>query len=147
MIGCLLCEKKFKTKKGLSSHLSKIHYVHDQKQKFSLYIIGDFFPLIESRSWTKAENLLQQIRQKRNPNEWISGYLHALNGMISALKLGESSNEPYIFTLKRSDYKKLQEVKKMFDEFSKKLVNKKDFDVAYFQAWNDYAYYMINSRI
>lgn len=39
------------------------------------------------------------------------GYLHALNGMLSALKVGFSPNELYIFTIKGSDYKKLQEVK------------------------------------
>jgi hypothetical protein len=147
MFGCLLCEKKFKTKRGLSSHLTRFHNVRDQKQKFSLYIIGDFFPLIENRSWTKAENMLQQIGQKRNDNEWMMGYLHALTGMISALKLGDCSNEPYIFTLKRNDYKKLQQIKKMFSEFSKELVHKKDFDAAYFQAWNDFTYYLINSKI
>jgi hypothetical protein len=147
MFGCLLCAKKFKTKKGLSSHLSKSHNIHDQKQKFSLYIIGDFFPLIENRSWTKAENMLQQIKQKRITNEWLMGYIHALNGMLSALKSGDSSNEPYIFALKRSDYKKLQEVKKMFGEFSKKLVHVQDFDAAYFQAWNDFTYYVMNSKI
>ena len=147
MFNCLLCTKKFKTKKGLSSHLSKFHNIHDQKQKFSLYIIGDFFPLIENRSWSKAENMLQQIRQKRITNEWMMGYLHALNGMLSAFKLGDSSNEPYIFALKRTDYKKLQEVKNTFSEFSKKLVHAHDFDAAYFQAWKDFTYYVMNSKL
>lgn len=35
----------------------------------------------------------------------------------------------------------------MFDEFSKKLVQKKDFDSAYFQAWKDFTYYIMNSKI
>ena len=147
MISCLLCEKKFKTKRGLASHLTRVHDVSDHKQKFSLYIIGDFFPLIEKKSWTKAENLLQQINAKKENNEWTKGYIHALEGMISAIKGGNSTNEPYIFDLRKSDYKKLQEVKKMFNEFSKKSAYKRDFDIAYFQAWNDYTYYLINSKI
>jgi hypothetical protein len=147
MISCLLCEKKFKTIRGLASHLTRIHDVCDDKQRFSLYIIGDFFPLIEKKSWTKAENLLQQINKEKKTNEWMKGYIHALEGMISALKGGESSNEPYIFNLRKSDYKKLQEVKKMFNEFAKKSAYNRDFDTAYFQAWNDYTYYLINSKI
>jgi len=147
MNNCLLCEKKFKTKRGLSSHLSRIHDVCDQKQKFSLYIIGDFFPLIEKKSWTKAESLLQQIFEKRNNNEWMNGYIHALKGMISAIKGGCTSNEPYIFCLKKSNYKKLQEVKKIFSDFGKISVHNRDFDAAYFQAWTDYTYYLINSKI
>ncbi len=147
MISCLLCEKKFKTKRGLTSHLTRIHDVSDNKQRFSLYIIGDFFPLIEKNSWTKAESLLQQINNENKSTEWMKGYIHALEGMISALKGGSSSQEPYIFNLKKSNYKKLQEVKKMFNEFGKKSVHRKDFDVAYFQAWNDYTYYLINSKI
>ena len=91
--------------------------------------------------------MLQQIRQKRITNEWMMGYIHALDGMISALKSGDSSNEPYIFTLQRCNYKKLQEVKNIFGEFSKKLVLVKDFDAAYFQAWKDLTYYMTNSKI
>lgn len=147
MINCLLCEKKFKTKRGLTSHLTRIHDVSDNKQRFSLYVIGDFFPLIEKKSWTKAENLLQQICTEKKNTEWMNGYIHALEGMISALKGGQSSQEPYIFNLKQSDYKRLQEVKKMFNEFSKKSSYKRDFDAAYFQAWNDYTYYLINSKI
>ena len=147
MINCLLCEKKFKTIRGLTSHLTRIHDVSDNKQRFSLYIIGDFFPLIENNSWTKAENLLEQINKEKKNNEWIKGYIHALEGMISALKGGLSTQEPYIFDLKKSNYKKLQEIKKMFNEFGKNSLHKNDFDTAYFQAWNDYTYYLINSKI
>ncbi|MEJ2242622.1 MAG: hypothetical protein P8Y18_10860, partial [Candidatus Bathyarchaeota archaeon] len=74
MISCLLCEKKFKTIRGLTSHLTRIHDVSDNKQRFSLYIIGDFFPLIENNSWTKAENLLEQINKEKKNNEWMKGY-------------------------------------------------------------------------
>ena len=147
MNNCLLCEKTFKTKRGLSSHLSRVHYISDQKQKFSLYIIGDFFPLIQNKNWTKAESLLQQINEKNQTNEWMNGYIHALEGMVSALKGGFSSHEPYIFNLKNSSYKKLQEIKKMFSKFGETSINKRDFDAAYFQAWNDFTYYIMNSKI
>ena len=147
MISCLLCEKKFKTIRGLTSHLTRIHNVSDNKQKFSLYIIGDFFPLIEKNSWAKAENLLQEINKEKKNNEWMNGYIHALEGMIYALKGGQSSQEPYIFNLRKIDYKKLQEVKKMFNDLIKKSAYTRDFDAAYFQAWNDYTYYLINSKI
>jgi hypothetical protein len=146
MISCLLCEKKFETQKGLFSHLVRVHDVRDLKQRFSLYVIGDFFPLIEKRSWTKAETVLQKLKTEKNSNKWMMGYVHALEGMISALKDG-GSIEPYIFSLKRCSYKKLQEEKNGFSEFNKILESKNDFDAAYFQAWNDLTYYIMNSKI
>ena len=146
MISCLLCEKKFETQRGLFSHLIRVHKVHDPKQRFSLYVIGDFFPLIDERSWTKAETVLQQIKQQRSNTDWMLGYILALEGMISALKEG-GSIEPYIFSLKRCSYKLLQEEKNGFSEFNKLLAPKNDFDAAYFQAWKDLTYYMMNSKI
>lgn len=146
MINCLLCEKTFETQKGLSSHLTRVHQVRDQKQKFSLYVMGGFFPLLEKRSWSKAESELEQIKNERNNSEWMLGYLLALQGMVSALK-EDSSQEPYIFSLKDCSYKKLQEVKQNFSEFNKKLATKNEFDAAYFQAWDDFTYFMMNSKI
>ena len=146
MISCLLCEKKFETQKGLSAHLARVHDVRDQKQKFSLYIIAYFFPLIEKRSWTKTETLLQQIKQEKNNNDWMKGYIHALEGMISALK-EEGAQKPYIYNLTDSSYAKLQEEKRKFSEFNKIMAPKNDFDAAYFQAWTDFTYYLMNSKI
>ena len=146
MIGCLLCGKKYETHRGLSSHLIRVHDVRDQKQRFSMFVMGGFFPLLEKRSWTKAEELLEQIRKERSNTKWMMGYLLALQGMVFALK-EEGSHEPYIFSLKDCSYKKLQEVKHNFSDFNKKLATKNDFDAAYFQAWNDFTYYMMNSKI
>jgi len=108
--------------------------------------MGGFFPLIENRSWTKAETLLEQIKEERSNTEWMLGYLLALQGMISALK-EEGSHEPYILQLKEFSYKKLQEIKQNFNDFNKKLATKNDFDAAYFQAWNDFTYFLMNSKI
>ena len=146
MVNCLLCEKKFETQRGLFSHLIRVHDVRDQKQRFSLYVIGDFFPLIEKRSWSKAEELLEEMKKENSSTDWMLGYLLALGGMISALKEG-GSIEPYIFSLKRCNYQQLQEEQNGFNEFNKLLAPKKDFDAAYFQAWNDLTYYMMNSKI
>jgi len=146
MVSCLLCGKEYNTQRGLFSHLTRVHDVRDQKQKLSLYIIADFFPLIEKRSWTKAETLLQDLKKEIKNNEWTMGYILALEGMIYALK-EDSSQEPYIYSLKDCSYKQLQEVKINFNEFNKKLAPKQTFDAAYFQAWNDFTYYKMNSKI
>jgi hypothetical protein len=108
--------------------------------------MGGFFPLLEKRSWTKAEELLEQIKKERSNTNWMQGYLLALHGMISALR-DDVSHEPYIFSLNDCSYKKLQEVKQTFSDFNKKLASKNDFDAAYFQAWNDFSYYLMNSKI
>ena len=146
MISCLLCGKKFETQRGLAFHLTRVHDVRDQKQKFSLYVMGGFFPILEKRSWTKAEDLLEQLKNEKTNTEWMQGYIHALQGMIFALK-EEGSHEPYIFSLKQCSYKKLQEIKTNFSEFNKILTPKNEFDAAYFQAWNDFTYYIMNSKI
>ena len=111
-----------------------------------MYVMGGFFPLLEKRSWTKAEALLQQIQEERSNTNWMMGYLLALRGMISALK-DDTSHESYIFSLSDCSYKKLQEVKQRFSDFNKLLATKNDFDAAYFQAWNDFTYYMLNTKL
>ncbi len=146
MVTCLLCKKIFKSQRGLSLHLNRTHNIHGSHGRLSLNTIQKFFPLIASNRWAKAERKLKIKMKNAGDDEWIKGYLHALNGMIIALKSSYSNPEPYIVNLKEFSQKKLEEIKASFKNLSNTL-NKQDiFDAAYFQAWVDFTKYILDSQ-
>jgi hypothetical protein len=146
MFRCLLCDKKFKTERGLTVHLARTHDIHGPHGRLSLKTIQEFFPLLKKRQWTKAENLLKKTVKKVGEDEWVKGYIHALNGMIAALKVSYSPPQPYIVKLKEFSSQKLKEVKDMFTGLSDTLDDKNEFDAAYFQAWEDFTQYALRAQ-
>jgi hypothetical protein len=144
MINCLLCKKKFKTRKGLSIHLTRTHNIHGYRSRFSLNTIQKFFPLLTKKRWAKAERLLNSKMKNAGNDEWMQGYLHALNGMIIALKSSYSNPEPYILNLKEFSQKKLLKIKSTFNNLSNSLDTQNIFDSAYFQAWVDFTNYTLD---
>ena len=145
MVRCLLCDREFKTKQGLFVHLNRIHKICGFRARLSLKIGEEFFPLLEKKRWKKAKNIMKKIQQNQEMDEWTKGYLHALNGMISSLKMSDVSPEPYIHKIKQFEEKKLQEIKAGFNDFSNLFNGKKEFDVAYFKAWKDFTNYIIRN--
>ena len=146
MFRCLLCDKKFKTERGLSVHLARTHNIRGPHGRLSLKTVQTFFPLLKKRQWAKAEKILELAVKKIEEDEWVKGYIHALNGMIAALKISYSPPQPYIVKLKEFSSKKLQEVKDMFNELSDTLDDKNAFDAAYFQAWEDFTQYALRAQ-
>ena len=146
MVRCLLCDKDFKTEKGLSVHLARSHDVHGSHGRLSLKTIQEFFPLLEKNRWAKAEKFLKSTKENAGNDEWIKGYIHALSGMIIALKISYSPPDPYIVSIKEFSKKKLQEVKEVFNDFSNTLNSKNAFDAAYFQAWEDFTHYTLHAQ-
>ncbi|MCJ7613891.1 hypothetical protein MUO71_03895 [Candidatus Bathyarchaeota archaeon] len=94
-----------------------------------------FFQLIKGRRFAEAERVLERIRLKTNETEWNSGYLHALDGILTAQK----SNDSYAF-IKNMDFENEKNLKKFRKEFLKEYKNKihTDYDRGYFAAWADY---------
>lgn len=146
MVRCLLCDKTFKTERGLSIHLSRTHAVHGFHGRLSLQTIEKFFPLLAKKRWAKAEKLLEGVEENEDVDEWVEGYLHALMGMICSLRVSYSNPEPYIVKLDDFNIEELRKVKEEFSAFSNKLSNKNDFDAAYFKAWEDFTQYRINRK-
>lgn len=143
MVICSLCKKNFKTRRGLSVHLTKTHDIQGSHGRFSLYIIKDFFPLLTKKRWKKAERKFKIKTENAGDDEWVQGYLHALNGMITALKASYSNLEPYIVRLKEFNKEKLLITKLRFNNLSNTLINQSKFDAAYFQAWEDFTKYTL----
>ncbi|MCW4031210.1 MAG: hypothetical protein NWE80_02475 [Candidatus Bathyarchaeota archaeon] len=144
MVRCLLCDNKFKTERGLSVHLARSHDIHGQHGRLSLKAIQKFFPLLKKRQWVKAEKFLKLAVKKIEEDEWVKGYVHALNGMVAALKVSYSPPQPYIVKLNGFSSKKLEKVKDIFTDLYNAMDNKSTFDAAYFQAWEDFTHYVLH---
>jgi hypothetical protein len=146
MVRCLLCDKKFKTERGLSVHLARAHDIHGSHGRLSLKTFQKFFPLLKKRQWAKAEKFLKLTMKRIEEDEWVKGYIYALNGMITALKVTYSPPQPYIVKLKEFSSKRLQEIKNLFNELSDTLDDKNTFDAAYFKAWEDFTQYTLHAQ-
>ncbi len=127
-------------------HLARTHNIRGPHGRLSLRTIQKFFPLLKKRQWAKAEKFLKLAVKKIEEDEWVKGYIHALNGMITALKISYSPPQPYIVKLKEFSSTKLQEVKHTFNALSDTLDNKNTFDAAYFQAWEDFTQYSLRAQ-
>ncbi len=94
-----------------------------------------FFQLIKGRRFAEAERVLERMRSKTNETEWNSGYIHALDGILTAQKSGDS----YAF-IKNIDFDDEKNLKKFRKEFLKEYKNKvhADYDRGFFAAWADY---------
>lgn len=145
MVRCVLCGKELKTERGYSVHLSRSHKISGHHGRFSLAFIYEFFSLLEKKRWKKAETYLENLKMD-NVDDWISGYIHALNGMVTGLSMSHSVPRPYILYLKDFNDKKIKSLKNGFASFSKKLASKNDFDAGYFRAWKDFTEYVIRLR-
>lgn len=135
MRACGLCGRKFKNERGLMVHLARTHDIHGPRGRLSLKAVYHFFPSLEERRWSYAQKFLNKVEGAED--EWIEGYVQALNGMLIALKESHSSPEPYILQMKRYSSQKLQNLKEDFATLSNKPVNT-TFDKGYIQAWIDY---------
>ncbi len=116
-------------------HLARTHDIHGARGRLSLKAVYHFFPSLEERRWSYAHKFLNKVEGAED--EWIEGYVQALNGMLIALKESHSSPEPYILQMKRYSGQKLQNLKQDFATLSNKPVNT-TFDKGYIQAWIDY---------
>jgi hypothetical protein len=50
-----------------------------------IYVVR-FFQLLKGRKFAEAERVLERVKNKINETEWNSGYIHALEGIILAMK-------------------------------------------------------------
>ena len=101
----------------------------------SKIFVTRFFQLVDKRRFAEAERVLERIRLKTNETEWNSGYLHALDGMLST----EKSSDSYAF-LKNLSLDDESELKKFRKKFLRESRNKihADYDRGFFAAWADY---------
>ena len=101
----------------------------------SKMLVIKFFAFLNLRRFTKAEDILEQIRQKTKDTEWNKGYINALNGAFLALK----SHDSYSF-ISKLNFEDEKELKKNKKEFLKHFKNQSysDIDRGFFAAWADF---------
>ncbi len=145
MVVCQLCDREFRNERGLSVHLARAHDVHGPRGRLSVKTLHRFFPWLKKRRWAKAERFLKRIMKKAVKDEWGKGYIQALKGMMTTLRVVHSPPQPYILKLKSYDRSGLQEAKKEFVKLSKKPLNT-EFEDGYFQAWTDYTHHLLHQR-
>jgi len=146
MVLCQLCGKVFKNKRGLAIHLTRVHNIRGPRGRLSLKSVYTFFPLLDKKKWTKAIGFLNQATEEGPEDVWRRGYIHALRGMVVAMRHKHSSPQPYIVSLKSYNKKQLQEILKLFIEESEKPIIT-EFDFGYTQAWIDHIHYMLNKML
>ena len=97
--------------------------------------VTKFVDLLNRRRFTKAEDVLEQIRQQTKDTEWNNGYLNALNGAFFARKSNDSYS--FISNLNLKDKKELKKYRKKFLKDFENQINS-DYDRGFFAAWADY---------
>lgn len=104
-------------------------------------LVTRFFQLITNRQFAEAERELERLSKDVKKNEFNSGFLKALNGMILAHR---SDNDRYVFVSKANLHDK-RELTKYRREFSKHEKNKlhSAYDRGFFKAWAEYTRVLI----
>jgi len=101
-----------------------------------------FFDNLLDRKFTDAERELENIKEKKFPDEeYQNGYVNALEGLLLSVRSGDERdfyNRPSLNGKSQDDYIK------EFKEF-RKLPVRTQFDQGYFSAWTDILQYRINT--
>lgn len=101
-----------------------------------------FFDNLLERKFTDAERELENIKEKKFPDEeYQNGYVNALEGLLLSVRSGDERdfyNRPSINGKSQDDYIK------EFKGF-RKLPVRTQFDQGYFSAWTDILQYRINT--
>jgi hypothetical protein len=107
-------------------------------------LVTRFFQLITNRQFAEAERELERLSKDVKKNEFNSGFLRALNGMILAHR---SNDDRYVFISKMKLNNK-QELTKYRREFSRHEKNKlhSNYDRGFFRAWTEYTRVLIKNE-
>ena len=100
-----------------------------------------FFDNLLDRKFSDAERELENIRQKRFPDqEYRLGYTNALEGLLLSVRSGDERD----FYNRTHNGKTLNNYIKEFKDF-RKLPVRTQFDQGYFSAWTDILQYQVNT--
>lgn len=102
----------------------------------SAALVTRFFQLLTSRQFAEAEREVERLSNNVKKNEFNSGFLRALNGMILAHR---SNDDQYVF-FSSMNFNNIPELIKYRREFSRHVKNKlhSDYDRGFFKAWTEY---------
>lgn len=105
--------------------------------------VNEYFHLLIARDFTSAEQLLKHIEEKLKGDQWDTGYLNALHGILLSRRAKPSSGTLASQVL--DDPKRISSAKKDFEKRSRTSWGS-DFDRGYFSAWTDYLKTLTKSK-
>ena len=109
-------------------------------------IVREFFKFMVARRFADAERTLERLKKRLkktvSDEEWRSGYLHALNGMLTALKSGEDSYS--LIHNMNAEKKELKRYKAEMKRHAENTIHSR-FDRGFFSAWVDYVDFLLKS--
>lgn len=102
----------------------------------SSVFVTRFSQLVLERRFAEAGRILQRLTEKMKQNDWNTGYLQALNGI---LLIQRSSDETYAF-LANLNLDDDEAVGKHRREFLNQIKGEYhgEYDRGFFSAWNDF---------
>jgi len=105
-----------------------------------LALITRLFQLVSERKFAEAERIFERINAKmkeKENDEFNSGYLQALKGIILSHRSGEASSDTFLSNLDLND---VDALKKYHREFRDNAENRLhgEYDRGYFSALSEY---------
>lgn len=140
---CEVCGRKFKSGRGLKYHIARAHKTPKALRSLYTKTASEFYPLLEERKWLDAERFLREVKREGIEEEWMRGYIQALEGMLLALRMGPSSPPPHVLEVIGYDKSQLTDAKKGFNRLLR-MPMKTEYDAGYFQAWFNYIDHLLN---
>ena len=105
-------------------------------------LVGVYFELLAQRKLSAAGKALNDVRQGVHSNQWLRGYVNALEGMLTA---SESKDDRYVL-INKVDPMKAGRLFRDFLHYSRDELQA-DFDRGFFSAWADYLRYVGKSQL
>jgi len=96
-------------------------------------LVDQYLRLFAEKSVAEAERILGKIRQEMQGTMWQRGYINALEGMIVALKSGDT-RYVYLSRLDPNDHRTMEEARRKFQAEARNPLEG-EFDRGFFSAW------------
>lgn len=102
-----------------------------------------FFDNMLERKFTDAERELENIKNKKFPDEeYQKGYINALEGLLQSVKSGDERD---FYNKTQANGKTLENYIDEFKEF-RKIPIRSQFDQGFFSAWTDVFQFRVNKE-
>jgi hypothetical protein len=132
-------------------NLTKGYLVNGLKSRMQLKdlvkLSRGIFRCLQERRWTDATTAMETIPMYAplHGEEWISGYMNALQGMLVALRTSQTTQDPFILTVNTASLKTLNALKtRFYDKFHSRL--DADFDQGFYHTWYEYVKFVIEQE-
>ncbi len=104
----------------------------------------EYLRLLTQRSFSEADRTLEKIRFEIKGTPWQKGYVNALEGMLVALKSGDT-RYVYMNRLETNERKMVDEARLKFHREARNPFEG-EFDRGFFAAWSEFLHLHTKTR-